>query len=35
MANLILALNTLTLPGAIGLCAVCALASWVAYLIWR
>lgn len=35
MTDLILALNNLTLPGAIGLCAVCILAGWVAYLIWR
>lgn len=35
MSELIAALNTLTLPGAIGLCAVCALAGWVAYLILR
>lgn len=35
MAELITALNTLTLPGAIGLCALCALAGWGAYLIWR
>jgi len=34
MIELITALNTLTVPGAIVLCALCILAGWVAFLIW-
>lgn len=35
MTEIITALSGLTIPGAIGLCAICALIGFVSYLIWR